>query len=470
MAAEPTADAPVPARHRPRTLTVFVAAFTAGAALAVGVNRFLDIRLAQSRPQVECEPIFVVLRSLPQGAPVTVWDVALRDWPKAGMPTSALRATDSFEGCVLKHAVREGQPLLSVQLVHGGGEAGQGVANEEPFTPPPAAPASAQADDLWLPAATAATPTAPSRPSAAETIATTPAVAEPVAEPADEPGVADTAEAVTSPQPIAAPERTATSEVAATPADTVATPAAEPTEPTETTTQTETEIDAMPVETAASPPPEPAPPAAPDATETAEIPTTTTRPTQPAASAPTPAAVPEGRQPPPRLAADLDPPPAAVDAESLPSVMARSEETASADDAAPAGERIRYLVVPERIARQADTSFTTPTATPPQDEPVASTEARPTATTTQRQQSQAAAPPARKPSPPAATRTKPAPARTAPAKQPQPTQERRPLGPRAWGAVFPNVSAGLESIGGWRGRDRENVAEDRPNDPQPARR
>ena len=103
--------------HRPKPLTVFAAAFVAGAAAAVGLNRAVDIHLAQSKPQVECEPIFVALRTLPQGSPVTIWDVALRDWPKAMMPTTALRADARFDGMLLKHPVREGQPILSVQLV-----------------------------------------------------------------------------------------------------------------------------------------------------------------------------------------------------------------------------------------------------------------------------------------------------------------------------------------------------------------
>jgi Flp pilus assembly protein CpaB len=106
-----------PARHRPRTTTVFVAAFVAGAAAAVGVNRALDVHLAQAKPQVECEPIFVALRALPSGSPITVWDVALRDLPKAMVPATALRVTDSFEGRILKFPLREGQPLVSGQLV-----------------------------------------------------------------------------------------------------------------------------------------------------------------------------------------------------------------------------------------------------------------------------------------------------------------------------------------------------------------
>ena len=111
-------------RHRPATPTVFGAAFVAGAVAAFGINSFFDAHVARTRPQVESEPIFVALRSLPQGAPVTVWDVALRDWPRAMLPESALRAEDRFEGCVLRHPLREGQPLLSVQLVRPEGAAG----------------------------------------------------------------------------------------------------------------------------------------------------------------------------------------------------------------------------------------------------------------------------------------------------------------------------------------------------------
>lgn len=102
--------------NRPRPLTILTAAFLAGGAAAVGLNHFLDVHLSQRKPVVESEPIFIAMRSLPSGAPVTVWDVALRNWPKAMMPTTAMRVEDSFEGMHLKMPLREGQPLLSVQL------------------------------------------------------------------------------------------------------------------------------------------------------------------------------------------------------------------------------------------------------------------------------------------------------------------------------------------------------------------
>lgn len=102
--------------NRPRPLMILTAAFLAGGAAAVGLNHFLDVHLSQRKPVVESEPIFIAMRSLPSGAPVTVWDVALRNWPIAMMPTTAMRVEDSFDGMCLKMPLREGQPLLSVQL------------------------------------------------------------------------------------------------------------------------------------------------------------------------------------------------------------------------------------------------------------------------------------------------------------------------------------------------------------------
>ena len=114
--------------QRPKASTVFAAAFLAGAAAAVGVNRALDVHIAQNVPQVESESIFVALRSLPKGSPVTIYDVALRDWPVAMLPTTALRSDATFDGIVLRHPLREGQPVLSLQLVKTTSEQQQQIA------------------------------------------------------------------------------------------------------------------------------------------------------------------------------------------------------------------------------------------------------------------------------------------------------------------------------------------------------
>jgi len=155
MHAPQAAHEPVTKRHRPSGLTVFLSAFVAGAVVSFGLNHFVDAQLAQNRPQVECEPIFVALRSLPQGTPVTVWDVALKDWPLAMLPTSALRAEDSFEGMVLRYPLREGQPLLAVQLTRAPTDHSAIAAGVETFRQPvPATPRQAPTadSDSWLPA------------------------------------------------------------------------------------------------------------------------------------------------------------------------------------------------------------------------------------------------------------------------------------------------------------------------------
>jgi len=533
MAAETTPAT----RHRPRSMTVFAAAFVAGAVAAVGVNRALDVHLAQAKPQVECEPIFVALRSLPQGVPVTVWDVALRDWPKAMLPDTAMRVTDSFEGCLLKYPLREGQPLLSVQL-------GAPVAQRQPVAPatPEATPSEAPetiVEEAFI-------PPAPARKTAAvETAAARPAdepvgqpVAEPVAEPVGSP-VAE-ADAVAVEQAAGEPEQPAVEQEPVAVAE-VAPPAAEPAPVTAGVTPidippTDTDVavdndeesslaDDVPMTDvavdAADPGTDPGteedepvtagsatlqpiaatPEAAQAAAEAATVEpeqVATAAPAPPAANEPTlaaplPAATPRqptlaemtrarfgNRRPAPRPTpesnADIGqilgsstlesvndvPSRQAPDLADLPSVMARSTDpTPPAADAN--GDPVRYLVVPERIARQADTSFAAPLAP-------------------------AAAPPASQPPQPRGRMTpehigqpsagggnsgtgRSADTRSRPSQQSAPAAGERQAAssPRAWGGMFPNVSAGLEAIGRWRNRGRDDVANERPAASQPRR-
>ena len=432
---------PTAIRHRPKSLTVFAAAFIAGAAAAVGVNRVLDVHLAQRRPQVECEPIFVALRPLPQGASVTVWDVALKDWPKAMLPSSALRAGDSFDGFVLRHAVREGQPLLAVQLIRSGPTPQASVAGESFIAPAPAAAAAApnststQADP-WMPAESLAPP-------ATTPVARTKSVVAPPS-----PAIEPPAQAVTStPTPIApkpmTPAPTPMAVAAAEPA--ASTPAAE---------------------LAAEPAAEPARAAAPPATAIAATPEPTSEPT-PAE----PTAVAAARQPIPPSPTDIDPPSprrpsiavadpndeameeaVATDVQSMPSVMTSAGQSAGQSggrSSAAAGDAGRYLVVPERIALQADTSFTTPRPEPP---------GPPAVKAATRQPSRTPAPPAGQPparrgqQPPRGQQASGQPARGQ--QQPQPQQPATAEQQRTWSGMFPNVAAGIEAMGGSWQRSR----------------
>ena len=155
--------------HRPQAYTVFGAAIVAGAAVAFGLNSALDSHLAQAKPQVESESILVALRPLPAGSPVTVWDVGLRDWPKAMVPSTALRVTDDLENLVVRHPLREGQPILAVQLGRVD-TAGEVIARPLAVAAPPAPSGREPERDLWE-----SPPTAPAPPltSAAVPPATT---------------------------------------------------------------------------------------------------------------------------------------------------------------------------------------------------------------------------------------------------------------------------------------------------------
>lgn len=318
--------------HRPRSYTVFGAAFVAGAAAAFGVNSVLDAHLARSRPQVESESILVAIRSLPAGAPVTVWDVALRDWPKAMVPAAAMRVTDDLDNLVARHPLREGQPVLAVQLarVDGDQTAAKPIETVSTLQQGHAAPER----DLWDPGQPATPPreTIAARPPtrvepARETVTRTeapttgPAVPAPQAAPVAAPAVA----ALTTPAPATTPPATPAAPSVTPPAtpapsvdpltlpgggpetDTVAT-ATPATEITETPATVAAPVEAAPATVAAAPEsPAPESPAADRAADVAATSSDATRPR--AGTRPHPSAVQFLSVPAPEsLEADAQPP------------------------------------------------------------------------------------------------------------------------------------------------------------------
>lgn len=435
--------------HRPRAITVFAAAFVAGAAAAVGVNRTLDVRMAQSKPRVESEAIFVALRSLPQGSPVTVWDVALRDWPKAMMPATALRASDTFSGHVLKHPLREGQPLLSIQLVPSE-QSVQPTAEPTVFPPPAAYTQSAtpvvpvSEGDLWAPAAPvtaqAAAPVQPSPPLTVSQDAASAASQNTVlpqhtstAEITTTPITTDITTTPDTPEETAAVEQTPASAAEAVVADPVTAPAPA------TTTVPVTDQASDLVAPAAQPASEPV--TAPE--QTAALPTVTpSSDIGPPAEAATVGDIPEpfAALPSPSIAAT----PIAVAPPTPPTPAPRQRPTHS-----------RYLVVPENIAVQADASFAARTPAPQQP-----TDPRnsPTPQTASRVGSNAVKP---LPATTAAdrglqsrTQGSPPQGRT-PQRQGRQAQSANPgtpanttPQPRLGSTMFPNLSAGIDAIEG----------------------
>ena len=452
-------------RSRPKSFTVFAAAFLAGAAAAVGVNRVLDVHLAQRKPQVECEPIFVALRALQQGDPVTVWDVALRDWPKAMLPASALRADDSFEGFVLRHAIREGQPLLAVQLVRSdaaGGSAHATAAGESFTAPIPAPQPTTTQNDLWTPAGSLSQAPAPAATEVTQGDQPRGESPPDVVEATPQPVAASTAAAPTLAQPTV-PEPSAT----------------EPTVAEAENAETGVETDAVDAQAATTSPAEQTEPSV-------AVAVTPSSPLPPSPTDIDPA--PARKWPTPTLARQEAVEAVASDAtsadvKSMPSVV--TPPRAAGDQAAAPrnGGPGRYLVVPERIAMQADTSFTTPRPQPPA--PPAVIKKNPTGANPTPGGRSAAAAPTNQRGPAAARGNQPrsensqavpgqrgglqqpatggAPAaRRGPQQRPsQPAAPSQPAGQQAprngkqaatntertWGGMFPNVAAGLEAMG-----------------------
>ncbi len=440
--------------HRPRAATVFAAAFVAGAAAAVGVNRTLDVRMAQAKPRVESEAIFVALRSLPQGSPVTVWDVALRDWPKAMLPTTALRATDDFNGALLKHPLREGQPLLSIQLIPQSKAAS--VPDATPSGTEPAAPAQSawapprQADaDLWAPAAAAAPSPVPD---------TAPQVSPPPTSPA--PVVAVPPPVVTAVEGVPAEPPVTTEAVSV---NTVPPHATAPAEPPAV---------------AAVEAPAPTNDAAPAASaETAAVETAQAEPV--AGAAPTDGAFPNA----PTLAPDPIPTAGLVAQPPAEPVSVIAQAAEPPEPPVPT-ERpraaMKYLVVPESIATRADASFAT--GVPSGQETLAaapaaqaSTPAGPAAPDSWQPSSDPSVKPLPATALPSTTNSTAASrqptsrsSRTPQARPPQrqgrqpqatpPVNGRLQAPPRFGSAMFPNLSAGVEAIESEMGRARRQRA------------
>ena len=487
-------------RTRPRALTVFAAAFVAGAAAAVGVNRVLDVRLAQLKPRVESESIFVALRSLPQGSPVTVWDVALRDWPKAMMPGTALRARDSFDGMILKHPLREGQPLLSVQLAPadpGRGPAEPTAAAAAPSFVQMQQPAVAADTDLWTPAEPVRPQSATPNPAAVQPtlVTTAPAVerstTSPDLPPAAVPAVAGPTPAATEPPgdatALPAVDSAATPNAGASEAA-VAAPPVTPPESLPQATAAEPPAN-PPTVTATTPPAEPvpgadpfaaadgvatdaAPPARPEMDDQAPATDNLPLPAEPVqvASDPSPTApVQPPVQPeiPSETVATGSPTPAEPAATTPPtepqpvveSVVAAAPTASPAVvqeppvAAAPRPIYPRYLVVPEKIALQADRSFTaavqsepqpsaaTPAA-PTQGSPPGNTAAvRPLPATASAGNASARTDAAAQGSPPPRQSRQPAPARRGSTPPPE-------TKPRIGSGMFPNLSSGIEALEG----------------------
>ena len=345
-----------PARaHRPQPYTVFGAAIVAGAAAAFGLNSALDTHLAQAKPQVESESILVALRGLPAGAPVTVWDVGLRDWPKAMVPSSAMRVTDDLDNLIVRHPLREGQPILAVQLGRADAAAVEAVARPLAVASPTPPPSREPERDLWE-----ARPTASASPVTPTPATTTP----PTARVATVTTVSTTFATGTTTAPPQAQVTTPTADPV-TPGAAVAAsvPRPEPVAPT-------APVVSAPIATTA-PPVEPQPTQDPRALEadapTARIALASIPPAPQATVEATPSVADVGNTPSSPLRTALRPRSSVIQALAVPNRSALTDEIATRSEDTPAGLSSRVTTataVAERSVTVRDTAAEAPRMLP----------------------------------------------------------------------------------------------------------
>lgn len=364
-----TTSAPVRV-HRPQAYTVFGAAIVAGAAAAFGLNSALDTHLALAKSQVESESILVALRALPVGAPVTVWDVGLRDWPKAMVPLSAMRVTDDLDNLVVRHPLREGQPILVVQLGRADAAAVESVARPLAVASPTPPPSRGAERDLWE-----------ARPTASAFPVTTPPTTPPTARVATVTTVS-TAFATSTATPPPRGQLTATpttSNIPTTPTANPVSPTANPVSPTAAAVASVPRLEPVaptsPLVSAPSattgPTAEPQPSQAPRAYEadapTAPISLASTPPApQETASATPPVAV-VGSTPSSPLRIALRPRSSVIQALAIPKRSALTDEIATRSEDTPAGLSSRVTTataVAERSVTVRDTAAEAPRMLP----------------------------------------------------------------------------------------------------------
>ena len=344
---------------------------------------------------------------------------------------------------MLRDPVREGQPLLTVQLVKSGVATACTVATET-FTPAmPAMPAASAVPTAPPSTSTQADPWMPSGLIGE----LTPAPATPVAEVAP----VETVSQDDDREPEGA-EETA-----------VVTKTDEPPQPTTTD-----------VVTTSPPAPDTEQPvAAPVAAEPTpfepQLAPTIASAAQPMPPSPTDIDPPTRQQPTVGVEDDLDEMSEAVatDVQSMPSVMKASGQPVAQSTRPATGDAGRYLVVPERIALQADTSFTTPRPEPPGPPaaPTAKPGATPRSATAPAQSSARRGTP---PRPQASRSQQPQQQKSQP--QAAARDQNQAAAPsKSWGGMFPNVAAGIEAMSGSWQRQRPTAEQATPTT-QPKRR
>jgi pilus assembly protein CpaB len=100
---------------RPKSLILLALALGCGLVASIGISQVLD---SSNRPvAVETAPIYVALRNINVGDPLTETMVALEEWPKDKVPVGAVTTWEALEARRPRTNIYQGEPILDGKLL-----------------------------------------------------------------------------------------------------------------------------------------------------------------------------------------------------------------------------------------------------------------------------------------------------------------------------------------------------------------
>jgi pilus assembly protein CpaB len=100
---------------RPKSLILLALALGCGLVASIGISQVLD---GSNRPAaVETAPIYVALKNVNVGDPLTEKMVALEEWPKDKVPVGAVTKWEDLEDRRPRTNIYQGEPLLDNKLL-----------------------------------------------------------------------------------------------------------------------------------------------------------------------------------------------------------------------------------------------------------------------------------------------------------------------------------------------------------------
>ncbi|BBO32960.1 hypothetical protein PLANPX_2572 [Lacipirellula parvula] len=100
---------------RPKSLILLALALGCGLVASIGISQVLD---GSNRPAaVETAPIYVALKNVNVGDPLTEKMVALEEWPKDKVPLGAISKWEELEDRRPRSNIYQGEPLLDNKLL-----------------------------------------------------------------------------------------------------------------------------------------------------------------------------------------------------------------------------------------------------------------------------------------------------------------------------------------------------------------